>query len=171
MFILEAPYISDLMLKTLEKNQFDVLSNEIAKNYSSKYKLNLIDENTAKNCSKVYSNSENSINWVLNNFQNTDLARLINLCKNKFEFRKGIKSIYPNFFFKEITLEEISKTFDWKSFHRQGIALAVEVKMLLPKSVVLKYSTPFEDGSGILPNEVLIDDAEWYVKNVLEKIV
>ena len=71
----------------------------------------------------------------------------------------------------EITLEEINKTFDWKSFHRQGIALAVEVKMLLPKSVVLKYSTPFEDGSGILPNEVLIDDAEWYVKNVLEKIV
>lgn len=71
----------------------------------------------------------------------------------------------------EITLEEINKTFDWKSFHRHGIALAVEVKMLLPKSVVLKYSTPFEDGSGILPNEVLIDDAEWYVKNVLEKIV
>ena len=54
MFILEAPYISDLMLKTLEKNQFDVLSNEIAKNYSSKYKLNLIDEKNAKNCSKVY---------------------------------------------------------------------------------------------------------------------
>ena len=71
----------------------------------------------------------------------------------------------------EITLEEINKTFDWKSFHRQGIALAVEVKRLVPKDVVLKYSTPFEDGSGILPNEVLIDDAEWYVKNVLEKIV
>ena len=120
MFILEAPYISDLMLKTLEKNQFDVLSNEIAKNYSSKYKLNLIDENTAKNCSKVYSNSENSINWVLNNFQNTDLARLINLCKNKFEFRKGIKLIYPNFFFKEITLEEIN-SIDISNFPEQFI--------------------------------------------------
>ncbi len=108
MFILEAPYISDLMLKTLEKNQFEVLSNEIAQDYSSEYKLNLIENSTAKNCLKVYSNSENSINWVLNNFQNTDLARLINICKNKFEFRKGIKSIYPNFFFKEITLDELN---------------------------------------------------------------
>ena len=71
----------------------------------------------------------------------------------------------------KITLDEINKTFDWKSFHRQGIALAVEVKRLLPKKVVLKYSTPFEDRSAIFPNEVLIDDDEWYVKNVLEKIV
>lgn len=31
MFILEAPYVSDLMLKTLENNQFEVLSNDIAK--------------------------------------------------------------------------------------------------------------------------------------------
>ena len=45
------------------------------------------------------------------------------------------------------------------------------MKRLLPKDVVLKYSTPFEDRSGIFPNEVLIDDDEWYVKNVLEKIV
>ena len=71
----------------------------------------------------------------------------------------------------KITLDEINKTFDWKSFHRQGIALAVEVKRLLPKKVVLKYSTPFEDRSAIFPNEVLIDDDEWYVKNVLAKIV
>ena len=56
----------------------------------------------------------------LNNFQNTDLARLINLCKNKFEFRKGIKSIYPNFFFKEITLEEIN-SIDISNFPEQFI--------------------------------------------------
>ena len=71
----------------------------------------------------------------------------------------------------EITLEETNKIFDWKSFHKQGIAIAVEVKRLLPKDVVLKYSTPFEDRSAIFPNEVLIDDDEWYVKNVLAKIV
>ena len=106
MFILEAPYISDLMLKTLEKNQFDVLSNEIAKNYSSKYKLNLIDENTAKNCSKVYSNSENSINWVLNNFQNTDLARLINLCKTSLNLEKGLNRFIQTSFLKKLLLKK-----------------------------------------------------------------
>lgn len=71
----------------------------------------------------------------------------------------------------KITVEEINKTFDWKAFHRQGIAIAVEVKKLLPKNIVLKYSKPFEDRSGIIPNEILIDDDEWYVKNVLEKII
>lgn len=120
MFILEAPYVSDLMLKTLENNQFEVLSNDIAKNYSSEYKLNLIDKNTAKNSLKVYSNSENSINWVLNNFQNSDLARLINLCKNKFEFRKSISSIYPNFFFTEIALKDL-QIVDISKFPKQFI--------------------------------------------------
>lgn len=120
MFILEAPYVSDLMLKTLENNQFEVLSNDIAKNYSSEYKLNLLDKNTAKNSLKVYSNSENSINWVLNNFQNSDLARLINLCKNKFEFRKSISSIYPNFFFTEIALKDL-QIVDISKFPKQFI--------------------------------------------------
>ena len=54
---------------------------------------------------------------------------------------------------------------------RYIILMRLNMKKLLPKDVVLKYSTPFEDRSGIFPNEVLIDDDEWYVKNVLEKIV
>lgn len=116
MFILENPYISNLMLETLGKNQFEVLENSVAKNFKDKYNLNLVN----KNCEKIYSNSENSIDWVLNNCKNSNIARLISLCKNKFEFRKALKSVYPNFFFTEISLENLDKI-DISNFPEQFI--------------------------------------------------
>lgn len=116
MFILENPYISNLILETLEKNQFEVLENSVAEIFKDKYKLNLVN----KNCEKIYSNSENSIDWVLNNCKNSNIARLINLCKNKFEFRKALKSVYPNFFFTEISLENLDKI-DISNFPEQFI--------------------------------------------------
>ena len=70
----------------------------------------------------------------------------------------------------KISVEELNKTFDWKAFHKQGIAIAVKVKKLLPKNVVLKYASPFEEQSGLLPAEVLIDSDPWYVENVLKKL-
>ena len=71
----------------------------------------------------------------------------------------------------EITIEQINKTFNWKLFHRQGIELAVEVKKLLPKNVFLKYVTPFEDESNLIPKEILIREDSWYVRNILEKLI
>ena len=71
----------------------------------------------------------------------------------------------------EITIEQINKTFNWKLFHRQGIELAVEVKKLLPKNVFIKYVTPFEDESNLIPKEILIREDRWYVRNILEKLI
>ena len=71
----------------------------------------------------------------------------------------------------EITIEQINKTFNWKLFHRQGIELAVEVKKLLPKNVFLKYVTPFEDESNLIPKEILIREDRWYIRNILEKLI
>ena len=47
MFILEEPYVSDLLLSTLEKNQILVLKNAISEKALNNYKLNLIDDNKA----------------------------------------------------------------------------------------------------------------------------
>lgn len=113
MFILEEPYVSELLLKTLESNQFAVLNNEVAKKYSKNFNLNLIEKDTAidffKNKEELnfYSNSENSIDWVLSNFENTNLSKAIEVFKDKVEFRKLIAPIYPNFMFKELSLEEL----------------------------------------------------------------
>ena len=72
---------------------------------------------------------------------------------------------------EETTPEKLRKTFDWRDFHKRGIALAVEVKKLLPQNCVLKYAAPFEDKSGLLPDEVLIKDDAQSVESVLNKIV
>ena len=71
----------------------------------------------------------------------------------------------------EITIEQINKTFNWKLFHRQGIELGGEVKKLLPKNVFLKYVTPFEDESNLIPKEILIREDRWYIRNILEKLI
>ena len=115
MFILEEPYVSDLLLSTLEKNQILVLKNAISEKALNNYKLNLIDDNKAieelnKDSNvKIYSNSENSIDWILKTLPNSNVARLINICKNKYEFRKQIKSIYPNFYFDKVEFDELDK--------------------------------------------------------------
>lgn len=118
MFILENPYISDLLLNTLEKNNYEVLTNEIAQNYNDKT-LNLVNDIKTTDL-KIYSNSENSINWVLNNYPKSTLSELINICKNKYEFRKKLKPIYPNFFFKEISFENLNNI-DISEFPEQFI--------------------------------------------------
>ena len=85
MFILEEPYISNLMLNTLEKNQFEVLENQISLKYSKDFKLNIIDEQNALSVDrvKIYSNSENSLNWVFNHFDGSDFVKLLNICKDQ----------------------------------------------------------------------------------------
>ena len=58
----------------------------------------------------------------------------------------------------EISKEELNKTFDWKSFHQTGIELAKEVKKRLPPYVTLIYKSPFEDISGLIKPDFIIDE-------------
>ncbi|MCR4881652.1 MAG: ATP-grasp domain-containing protein [bacterium] len=105
LFIIEEPYVSELMLKTMKKNNFPVLKNEVAQRASADIcGLNFVD---GRGFDKVYSNSENSIEWVWNNYKDTELAKYINISKNKYEMRKVLKEVYPDFFFQEVSLEEI----------------------------------------------------------------
>ena len=110
LFILEEPYISELLLSTLENNQFLVLKNDVAKRFSDRH-LNFIEEKDIikNNNYKIYSNSENSIDLVLKKFSQTELSRLINICKDKYIFRQNLKSVYPDFYFDKITLDNIDK--------------------------------------------------------------
>src|SRR5574344_38940 len=115
MFILDEPYISPLLAETLAKNKFEVFKHLSAEKLAPFYDFNLIDETSATSSNidgknlKFYLNSENSINWVLENFGETNLAKFINIAKDKFEFRKMLKSIYPKFFFMEVLPENLDK--------------------------------------------------------------
>jgi len=114
LFILEEPYVSNLLLETLSNKGFEVLENEYIKNLCKKsgYKLNLVSEDKVKgaiNSGRVYLNSENAIDFILEKFPNSNLSNLIELCKDKYSFRKALKPLYPKFLFREVFVEELDK--------------------------------------------------------------
>lgn len=101
MFILNNPYVSDFLVETIKKNKYPVLDNEISRTFFDENELSVhaVGE-------KFYSNSENAIDWIIENFPDSPIARMIKLSKDKILFRKMLSRIYPRYFFKEITLEE-----------------------------------------------------------------
>lgn len=112
MIIMEEPYVSDFFRKTVIKNQWSVLQNKASQKILKKSKL-LLSENDFINRFKVnnppllYTNSENSLEWINNNLTFTKYHKPIDLFKNKVAFRESLKSIYPDFFFRKVLFSEI----------------------------------------------------------------
>ena len=71
----------------------------------------------------------------------------------------------------EMSIEEINSTFDWRSFHKEGIRFAIEIKKLLPENIFLKYSIPYEDRSGLIKNDIVIKAEQKYIDLILNKII
>ena len=102
MIILENPYVSDFLIETIKRNKFSVLNNEIARKYLNENEL-LAGEfaiNTAKE-ELIYTNSENSIDWIDENLSDENINQMIKICKDKAVFRNTLKSIFPNYYFEE----------------------------------------------------------------------
>jgi hypothetical protein len=113
MIILDEPYVSTYLKDTVLKNQFPLLKTETSLKWGLNTEANWIDENyaivslTKVSNPKIYTNSENSINWINKNLQSTVLPEKINIFKDKYKFRQLIKGLYPDFFFKEIHLKDL----------------------------------------------------------------
>lgn len=113
MILIDKPFVSSLLEETLAELQIPVLKNRQAENFKLKSKLNYIKEEEAVDQVKngdiklLYSNSENSINWINNNLSFIELPIKIKLFKDKYAFRELIKPIYPDFFFNKININDI----------------------------------------------------------------
>ncbi len=113
MIILEKPYISDFLKETITNLSIPVLDNEIARNESFPGPVNLVSEQdfiTKINAQKVpllYTNSENSINWISRNLKATKLPESIRQLKDKQVFRELIRQLYPDFFFTYVNVENL----------------------------------------------------------------
>ncbi|WP_321296183.1 ATP-grasp domain-containing protein [Marinifilum fragile] len=110
MILLDKPYVSKFLKETIVKYDLPALDTG---NITEHGELSLISpeeiiENFQNDAnSRLYTNSENSINWVVKNLNFTKLPEYINVFKNKVEFRKLIQKMYPNFFFREVGLQEL----------------------------------------------------------------
>ena len=112
MFILEAPYASDLMLDWLEGSQHPVLDNSFARELVEAGRdLNLVSDDEAaalvNGGQRAYSSSENGLAWVLDHTEDANLHRCISLCKDKASTRRALASLDSSHFFRECTMEEL----------------------------------------------------------------
>ena len=114
MIIVEEPYVSELFIDTVMQNDWPVLDNKAVRDANLEDgALNIISQEKAvKYFEKIeypiiYSNSENSINWILDNLPHSNLSRYIKLFKDKSLFRDMLKSIYPNFYYRQCSYDEL----------------------------------------------------------------
>ncbi len=113
MILIDQPYVSDFLVKSIKENNLEIIATPEAKALISDNSLNWISENDARNKilntpnPLVYTNSENALTWVLNNLKETKLPDQIRLFKDKFKFRELTKDLFPDFLFKKVNLDEI----------------------------------------------------------------
>ena len=114
MILIDQPYISSFLLRTIKENQLEIVSTEAARAMIFDDSLNWISENDAvkfiknnTNC-PVYTNSENTISWIEKNLASTKLPNQIQVFKNKIKFRELLKNTFPDYFFKGIKFEDLA---------------------------------------------------------------
>jgi len=110
MFIFDEPFVSDLLLETVKKNQYPVLENEYVRKAGFQG-LNLLPPERFADWFQhrplIYTNSENAISWINENLMFSDIIERIDMFKNKVKFRDLLSGMYPDFYYREVLFEEI----------------------------------------------------------------
>lgn len=116
MIIVEKPYASEFLIDSIVQNDWVVLDNKTIEEANIEQgALRIINSEDAKNYylaqeyPLIYANSENAIDWVLENLPDSNLSGYIKLFKDKILFREKLKEIYPDFYFRSVEFEEIKK--------------------------------------------------------------
>lgn len=115
MLLIDKPYVSKFLKKTIIENQFPVLRTPDSENLLGKENINFINNEDAilhfnsGRIKKIYSTSENSIEWIHKNINSSNLANQIEKFKDKTKFRHILKQMYPDFYFREIELSKIDE--------------------------------------------------------------
>jgi hypothetical protein len=113
MIILDHPFVSEFLEKTIIKNKFPVLKNQATRELQLNSEISyvsdkeFVDRVKSEAVPLVYSNSENAIAWITQNLYFTDLPKHISNFKDKVKFRKLIQKMYPDFFFKEVAFDQL----------------------------------------------------------------
>ncbi len=113
MILIDKPYISDLFRDTIIRNRFPVIDTAVAREMGFGEQACLIDEARVIEAVRageeipLYTTSENAIGWIASRLGFTALPEKIDLFKNKTRFRELTRTMYPEFFFREIRMEDL----------------------------------------------------------------
>ncbi|MDO9274069.1 MAG: ATP-grasp domain-containing protein [Lutibacter sp.] len=182
MILIDQPYISAFLLKTIKENNLEIVSTEAASAMISDESLNWIPEKEAVEFIKInpnlplYTNSENTISWIEKNLSSTKLPEQIQVFKNKIKFRELLKDTFPDYFFKGIkfgdlahlSLENVQFPFIIKpavGFFSLGVH-KVENPEEWP-AILNKITNDITEIRSFYPNEV-VDTSNFIVEECIE---
>jgi hypothetical protein len=118
MFLIDKPFVSDFLIETIKDNNYKIIATKVAKELVKDDSLAWIAEEEAiallKNNPEIslYSNSENALAWIDQYYGESELSSQLQVLKNKVKFRELIKELFPDFYFKQISIDEIQRLSD-----------------------------------------------------------
>jgi hypothetical protein len=113
LFFVDKPYVSDFFKKTVRDHGIPVVDTEISRKLNLYPGTKLIPEAEAVNAVRgpenqlIYTTSENALGWIIKNLEFSGLVEKIELFKNKVAFRELTKPLVPDFFFQEVSFEDL----------------------------------------------------------------
>lgn len=113
MIILDKPYVSPFLSSTLADTQVPVIINgDISVPHADRLNhlthQELIQQMTDNDHHPILTNSENAFVQLEKQLPNSALVEKISLFKNKLLFRQWLHNYYPSFFFRDVSITELS---------------------------------------------------------------
>ena len=179
MFLIDKPFVSDFLIKTIKDQNYPIVSTKEAKELISDSTLNWISEAEAIGIlegnpnTSIYLNSENAISWIVKNL-GYKCADQIHLFKDKFKFRELIKDSFPDFKYKTVELEDIQnlsfEELDFPFVIKPSLgffSLGVHIVRNSAEWNIAKNELNYENLQSIYPKEVL-DTSTFIIEEYIE---
>jgi hypothetical protein len=115
MFIIDPPYVSELLRDTLLTHQFPVLDLPDSRRLLPAEGINFVRPEQAQEMIRggeittIYTSSENSIGWINQNLSFTSLPDKVAAFKDKALFRDLTRALNPNLFYRKVSLQELAQ--------------------------------------------------------------
>ena len=111
MIILEKPFTSNELARYLESSQIPVLDNAAARKANARNAFNLTPEDEfarrVNNGERLYTTSENALEWVASHIDRPELLRAVESMKDKGKLRQALAPLYPDYFFRVAGADEL----------------------------------------------------------------
>ncbi len=115
MLLLDQPFVSNYLRQTILDHNLQVIDTAMSRSLDLPAGTRLVSEQTAvsdfrsDHTQLLYSNSENSLDWVADHLHFSDLPRQIALLKDKVRFRNLLAPLYPDFEFSSATAHDLDQ--------------------------------------------------------------
>lgn len=115
MFFVDKPYLSDFLKETLRDHAIPVVDTPQSRMMGLLpgtllvSEADAIERMQAPDAPPIYTTSENALGWISTHLVSGDLPQKVELFKDKAKFRRLLQPLFPDFYFREIQIEDATK--------------------------------------------------------------